>query len=335
MSTKVTYALRMFVALLLCCTAAASAVSTAAAEERATLTAGPRIFLAEEGSGLWDLVVRRGTQGDGEGPSGKAVDNDGYIYVCDTFGNKILVFTKDGQRHQVLTTEELYHPIKIIADEDRVLHVDAVIAGRGEDIQYTVTRAADGWAFSEKQKAELVPDAAQPDIALSMTAPFGRDGLKYLTATAGYKYQLQLVDKDNNFVKFVPCKMYDKNGRYYKSRYDKNLGKGVITVLDESGTVLGEFEEEREGAGPPVRYRGWVYFRLFKEGGRLCFLRRYSEDGTVEHEIELLGLEEERVLLGPPLMISPNGKYCFHYDGGGKPGLLQLWVQRMTYREEQ
>ena len=305
------------------------------AAERATLTAGPRILLAEEGSGLWALTVRRDPQGGGLGPSGGvAVDSDGYIYVPDTFGNKILVFTKDGQRHQVLTTEELYHPIKIIVDEDGVLHVDAGIKNKGEYTQYTVTRHKDRWAFSQKQKAELAPGAGQPDMALSMTAPFGRDGLKYLTATTGYRYKLQLVDKDNNFVKFVPCRWHDQKGRYYKHRYDVELDKNVVSVLDESGKLLGEIVKgEDDILSEPVMYRGWVYF-VEKKDGKCCLLRRYAQDGTLEHEIELVGLEEERAHLGPLLVISPNSEYCFVRDAGGNPGFLQLWIQRMTYREE-
>jgi len=309
---------------------------------RATLTAGPRMVLAEEGTGPWNLTIHRGEDSMGRlqiggRPWGYAVDNDGYIYICDTFGNKILVFTKDGEPHQVLTTEELCHPLEIIVDDDGVLHVDAVTKDKGEYIQYTVTREAQGWTFREKPKAELAPGVLHSDLRIGHTAPFGRDGLRYLLATSGYKWQLQLVDRNNNFVKLVPCKWHDQKGRFYKYRYDKNLERHVMTVLDESGTVLGEFVRE-EGGGLPIRYRDWVYYRHQKDG-KVCLLRRYSEDGTIEHEIEVVGLEERIARREPTLLISPNSEYCFQHEldstTGDKAGLRQVWVQRMTYCKEE
>lgn len=315
------------------------------AENNATLVAAPKILLAEEGDGPWGLTVQRDHQGDGAGPSGSiAVDNSGRIYVCDTFGDKILVYTDDGQPHAVLTDETLSTPLKVTVDENDVLHVDAMteyIPGDPETlqppkvpeaVQHTITRDVKGWTFAEKQKAEMAPNAAHNGLRVGMTAPLGRDGLKYLVATDGYRYPLQLVDADNHFVKFVPCKEYDKTGRYYKRRFDPDLDQYVVSVLDESGRLLGEFLKPRDSILGPIMYRGWVYY-IEPEDGKWCMLCRFAQDGSVEHEIELVGIERKMDHPEPPFAVSPDSEYCFVYDWGGQPGHTQLWVQRLTYRE--
>jgi len=312
-------------AILLSCIAFMATALSGYAAERAKLVAGPKIFLAERGTGLWDYTAYVNPEGEGYGPGPMVVDNNGYIYLPDTFGGAILVFTHTGERYDVITYEGLRHPVCRGFDDNNILHVECVTKGTAELVQYTIAKDGKGWEIREKPKVEPVPGSSYSEAAVGMTSPFGRDGLRYLRASDGYR--LQLFDEDGNFVKFVPSLYYDQKGRYYKKGYSSQIDKFFVIVLNESGEVLGEFTMDKLGS--PVRYRGWVYFYVKHDGNDHYFLTRYAPDGSVEEEIET---EFRKV---STLYMSPNSEYCFTQVQSPEDGRQGIWVQSLTYREQE
>ena len=106
------------------------------AAQSAILKAGEKILLFKEGDGLWDVKAFKG----GEVAAGKAVDNDGCLYVSDTFGNRILVFTAEEEPWRVITIKGLRHPAHMEIDENDNLFVNGITNdGRANRIQYIVS----------------------------------------------------------------------------------------------------------------------------------------------------------------------------------------------------
>jgi len=294
----------------------------------ATLTAGTKIQLCKSGDGPWDRKVRQASDGTVYWePTGIAVDNDGRIYVCDTFRDRILVFTPEGEPWRVIESEQLYHPRSIKVSEDNTLLVTAVVRGKAERIQFVVSYEGEDWDFQALEKVEALGDRELDKIMADrgLVAPFGKDGLRYLVTTGLAGRNLQLVDKDGRHVKSVPSKFFDQKGRYYKSVKDETvrieLGEAAFGIFDESGNLLGKFTAR----GPRlVKFRGWIYVIEPFEGKR-SLLRRYGEDGSVEHEIRLLNAE----IVAMPL-ISPNSEHFLLTLSRG--GVL---ITRLTYQEDQ
>ena len=278
----------------------------------ATLSAGEKIHLCRAGDGQWDVKIKKY-----EIPRGITVDNDGHIYVCDTLSDRILVFTAQGQPWQVIRNEYLSCPSDIKVSENNALFITGGVRGKGESTQFTVSYDGKSWIFRRLGKAEVVVAGVEKDSRYGEILPFGKDGLRYLVSTVPINVPLQLVDENNHYVKLVPSVFFDQKGRYYKSI----PGKGAFGIYSESGKLLGKFT-----AGGPrlLKFRGWVYV-IERLKGKQSVLRRYGENGSVEHEITV-----DAEILATPL-ISPNSEYFFlireRYPGG-------IWIKRLTYHED-
>ena len=297
----------------------------------ATLTAGTAIQLYERGDGPWDRKVLTGDDGSVWGmPTGIAVDNDGRIYICDTFRDRILVFTPEGQPWKVIEGEQLYHPLNIEPCEHDTMLVNAVVRGKGEDIQFVVSYNGNSWQLEPVEKAEPVGYEELREMGvtsqLGLVAPFGKDGLRYLVWTSACDRDLQLVDKNGQYVKSVPSKFFDQKGRYYKHVKDETarieLGESAYGIFDESGNLLGKFTARGSRL---VKFRDWIYV-IERSEEKWSLLRRYGPSGSVEHEIKLVGAE----LPGRPL-ISRNSQHVFLFTMGADEIAM---VTRLTYQED-
>jgi hypothetical protein len=298
----------------------------------ATLTAGSKVQLCKSGDGTWDRKVVWRDDGSIAGmPDGEAVDNDGRIYVSDTFRNRILVFTPEGQPWKVIESEQLDHPSDISVCEDNTLLITAVVRERGEAVQFLVSYDGEEWHFQRLEKVEPLGGRSELEKMILrerglLVAPFGRDGLMYLTRTGLSGRDLQLVDKEGRRVKQVPSEFFDQKGRYYKYAKDEaariELGECPFGIFNESGKLLGTFVAR---GARLLKFRGWVYV-IEQSEGRQSLLRRYGEDGSVEHEIRLVGAE----IIGTPL-ISPNSEH-FLLETMGTDEIMM--IMRCTYRED-
>jgi len=304
----------------------------------ASLTAGTKTQLYKCGDGPWDMkVLRRDDGGTAKMPEGKAVDNDGRIYVCDTYRNRILVFTPEGQPWKVIESEQLDRPCDIRVSEDNTLLITAGIKPEQQGqfpgqskVQFVVSYDGEGWHFQRLEKVEPLGEPSELERAVrrerGLLAPFGRDGLRYLTITGFAGRDLELVDKDGRHVKSVPSEFFDQKGRYYKWIKDEaariELGECPFGMFDESGKLLGKFVAR---GAILVKFRGWIYV-IEESEGKQSLLRRYGENGLIEHEIRLVGAEIEG-----PLLISPNSEHFLLLTMGADEIAM---IMRLTYQED-
>lgn len=287
--------------------------------QSATLKAGKKVFLTKEGDGPWDLKVLRRPDNTVAGwPNGEAVDNNGNIYINDTFGNRILVFTPEGKPWKIITHKDLYHPLDISVDEDNTIFVNSVIRGKGEDIQYIISFDGRKWNFKTLGKVQsIVANVINKEIPFYDISEFPHNeyGVRYVISPVPTDKPILLFNKNNKYIKSVPSSYFDKKGRYYT--YSMERKKRVI--VDEDGNILGEFNS---GGSRKLKYRGWIYF-VEKLNGKWSLLRRYGEDGTVEHEIKVDATGK--------LLISPDNKFVFLRKGNSFKG---IWITRLTYHED-
>jgi len=299
----------------------------------ATLTAGTKIQLCKSGDGPWDRGLERAPDGSALWvPRGLAVDNDGRIYVPDPLRDRIFVFAPEGQPWKVIESEQFYEPSDVKVSEDNTLLVTAWVKEKGEPVQLVASYNGTDWQFELVKSAEPVGHEYEEFARMyrihdiGRVVPFGKDGLRYLGWTARWDRDLQLVDKDGRHVKSVPGKFFDQKGRYYKRVKNETarveLGENAFAIVDESGNLLGKFTAR---GNLLLKFKGWIYVMDHSEN-KWSLLRRYGEDGSVEHEIRLVNDE----ILGLPL-ISPNGEHFF-LAWSGTDGVS---VTRLTYREDQ
>ena len=283
------------------------------------LVPGEWVTLCREGTGEWDVTVKRGMDNEYEivygfpdVPRGMCVDNDGVIWVCDTFGNKILRFNSDLKRLDIITHPDLYHPKAIRVDENNVVLLTSVVRGKGEEAYSEIDASEAGWDLEPVSNDPVVADDGE--TYSGEPAPFGKDGLRYLCATDRTDISLVLVDAEGRYVKSVPSRFYDRQGRYYRfTGKAKNEGGFPVMVYDESGKTLGQIDVP---SSPYVKLDGWVYFRDL-EDPQGPSLKRYAADGSVEDTIAWDTHEEFEAL-----QVSPNGKHILglrvHFRDGGK-----------------
>jgi hypothetical protein len=74
-----------------------------------------------------------------------------------------------------------------------------------------------------------------------------------------------------------------------------------------------------------VKFRGWIYV-IEESEGKQSLLRRYGENGLIEHEIRLVGAEIEG-----PLLISPNSEHFLLLTMGADEIAM---IMRLTYQED-
>lgn len=286
----------------------------------ATLTAEEKVYLCKDGDGPWDLKLSRDSNGQVYGipPRVNAVDNDGHVYICDVLRDRILVFTAEGKPWKVIKNENLHRPHRIKMGENNTLFVNGVIKGKGKSIQFIVSYDGKSWIFRQLEKADIaIAGVKKYSQQYGQVLPYGKDGLRYLEGTGGEGVPLQLVDENNNYVKSVPSIFFDQKGRYYKPI----IGHSVFGIYNESAELLGKFT-----AGGPqlLKFRGWVYV-IEQLDEKRSVLRRYGENGSVEHEITM-----DCKMPAKPL-ISPNSQYIFLKTNLWPDG---IWITRLTYHED-
>lgn len=311
------------------------AMTVASSAMGAALVPGDTMSLCTEGDGQWDVRIRRGREQDGLReivvgmPRGMCVDNRGGIYVCDSFASRILRFTTDGRPLQEITHPELRGPIAIEVDREDVLLIEGGLRQQGDQILLEMDVSGSTPAFSRLEVDAVVVDAVlaeNPKSHSLAVAPLGTTGLRYMRSTGGEDSNLVVIDRANQYVKSVPSRFFDVQGRYYKPVPPmENEAPHAMGVFDESGQLIGRFSAP---SGPFVKLQGWVYF-LDMSDDKAVNLKRYASDGLVEDAIALVGYER-----GERILTSPDGRYILGVRRGFVQGRYEIRVRWYTYGEQ-
>ncbi len=307
--------------LMICVAAvlAGTGVLAGAAEQHAVVSFVWEKVLWTNGEGEWERYY---PPDDGaESPRGEAVDNQGRIFVCDSYRDRILVFGPEGERLAIVDLEgRLAFPANIAVDEADNVYVSTGLAMKDSQATHVLLRpASSGWEIIpvDFEEIELAPGAQLPKIfGLLYLEPLGFDGLRALAVKVNGDSKRQIVDSRGKFVRFAPTieNVYrDKKGRFYEIWPPRRL-----RVFNASG----ELALETKRPDSPRRlllYRGWVYVL---SGDRLY---RFAEDGRIEEEVS--GDAPRPKGISWPLLASPRADHLYSLR---EQGHVRKWKYRQV-----
>jgi hypothetical protein len=291
------------------------------APEPSKLVCGEWQTIAVEGGGQWDLTVKRNTvDGNPYGqPHGQALSNEGLLYLCDTCGDRVLVFTLKGEPLDVITWSGLDHPLGIwpIAQDTIVLSsVD-----NGQDVQWWVTKTPKGWTYQPLREA--VP-ALRGVASKETLTPVWRNGQWRFLQRDPDSQQLTLIDPANGEAVAAPTEFWDSVGRFWRAGPEH-----TVLVHDSEGSLIAAFPAD---VGVPVCMLGHVYFSVqrFPEEPASAHapfdLVRFSPDGTVQNRIEVL-CDRRAVRI-----VSPDQSRVAFISGSFAPdGILRIEAAEGTF----
>ncbi len=311
--------------LMICAAAvlAGTGVLAGAAEQHAVVSFVWEKVLWTNGEGEWDRYY---PPVDGaESPRGEAVDNQGRIFVCDSYRDRILVFGPEGERLAIVDFgDRLAFPSRIAVDEADNVYVSGVFPGQGRnDIQVLLRPVSSGWEIIpvDFEEIELAPGAQLPKIfGLLYLEPLGFDGLRALAVKMNGDSKRQIVDSRGKFVRFAPTigNVYrDKKGRFYEIWLPRKL-----RVFNASGELALETKPP-DSPSYLLLYRGWVYvwsgYRLY----------RFAEDGRIEEEVSGDVPWPKDVCW--PFLASPRADHLYSLrEDLGEEGKLWKWKYRQV-----
>jgi len=303
--------------ILMTCVAAVltgTGMYASAAEQHAVVSIVWEKVLWTKGEGEWDRYYLLGDEA--EPPRGEAVDNQGRVFVCDSYRNRILVFSPEGERLAIVDLEgRLVFPARIAVDEADTLYVSGVTPKERNDTQILLSPTSSSWEVTpvDLEEIEMAPGAHLPEF--SPLLPLGYDGLRWLAVKVNGEYRNLIVDSRGKFVRFAPTieGVYrDKKGRFYDIGQSKEL-----RLFNASGELALEIKPP-DSPSYLLPYRGWVYvwsgYRLY----------RFAEDGTIEEEVSTDAPFPKQISW--PLIASPRADQLYTLRPEGK-------VRKWNYKQ--
>lgn len=246
------------------------ASQAACAMEQAVLTMVWEKELLRDGGGEWDWKVPRDAEGNtfAEGPRGIAVDKQGSIFVSDSFNERILVFTADGERKMIIHLDnDICFPRELYTDANDNLFVFASGRRSGKCVEVLLSPGASGYRGTtlDADDYTLGPKARFQEHCEKQVIPLGTGTVLTAAVEVDGEFKYQMLDQHGRPAGFAPSIYRDKRGRFYTI-----LPQGQLQVFNEDGECASEVNTL--GFARLIPYRGYIYIYILRINC-LCLLK--------------------------------------------------------------
>jgi hypothetical protein len=274
--------------------------------------------LIQGGEGEWCIKYREGYEYAG---TISAIGNDGRLFVCDPYNDRLLVFSDEGEKKEIINLKNILRfPASIYVDEQNRLYISDLY---GEDYVLAFYEDTKWNIVSLNEKAIDVLEKIPIDFDRTFLEvyPIGCDNRKIVCTRIDNNQNARIIfDNDWKLIGYAPSSCQDKLGRYY----DYNQINRVLKIYNSSGDITATENEYKEPPMHIIRYNGYVYL-LFQEC--LC-LQRFSESGVLEERIKI---SENILNRWYGIRTSPCAEYFFTTEEEDKDGFMSITVKKWKY----